>query len=180
MPDNQRGSEFNRRAGSFSWNCIWRFKHLRGGKVIWEFEDHNLLTKAGGKALVDTIMRDNGPAYFTATNFYVGLYRGTVSRSTTLATIPGEPSGNGYSRNVIERSEVGFPTLGVDDDDYWKVTSKTLTVTASGGAIGPVDGAFLCLASGSVGTLIGTIATDVQRTILSGDSMEIQVMVRFK
>jgi len=75
---------------------------------------------------------------------------------------------------------VGFPTLEVDSEDYWRVVSKELTITASGGSIGPVDGAFLCTSSGSSGTLIGTIATGVQRTILAGDSMIAQLMIRFK
>jgi len=165
---------------SLSWHCTLLLRHVREGKVIWRLEDHNLLMKGGGRAIVDTIVRDNGTSYFIETDWFVGLYRGTVSRSTVLATIPGEPSGNGYSRSQCERSSVGFPTLEVDSEDYWRVVSKELTITASGGSIGPVDGAFLCTSSSSSGTLIGTIATGVQRTILAGDSMIAQLMIRFK
>jgi hypothetical protein len=125
-------------------------------------------------------MRDKSSLYFPATDFYVGMYRGSVSRSTVLATIPGEPTSNGYSRQLCERSTVGFPTLEVDEDDYWRVVSKELTITASGGSIGPIDGAFLCTSSDATGTLIGTVASGVQRTILSGDSIIIQLKVRIK
>lgn len=163
-----------------NWECIWSFKHVRNGKIIWKLKKHNLLMKEGGKAIVDTFMRGNAATYFLNTNFYVGLYRGSVSRSTVLATIPGEPSGNGYSRQMCERSSVGFPTLAVDDDDYWSVTSKEMTITASGGSIGPIDGGFLCTSSDSSGFVIGSVATGVQRTILAGDSMIVQLTVRFK
>lgn len=166
-------------SNSFGWNCIWHLRHFRNGVLIWEFKGKNLLMKSGGKAIVDTFMRDNDSAYFADTDFFMGLYRGSVSRSTVLATIPGEPSGNGYSRPRIERSSVGFPTLEVDEEDYWRVVSNELTITASGGSIGPVDGAFLCTSSDSTGTLIGTIATGVQRTVLAGDSMIAQLMIRF-
>lgn len=164
----------------FSWNCVWHFKHIRDGNIIWEFENHNLLMKEGGKALVDIIMRNKDSLYFIDTDFYVGMYRGSVSRSTVLATIPGEPTSNGYARQICERSVVGFPTLEVDEDDYWRVVSKEITFTATGGSIGPIDGAFLCTSADSTGTLIGSIATGVQRTILSGDSMIVQLKIRIK
>ncbi len=164
----------------FSWNCMWHFKHIRDGNIIWEFENHNLLMKEGGKALVDIIMRNKDSLYFIDTDFYVGMYRGSVSRSTVLATIPGEPTSNGYARQICERSVVGFPTLEVDEDDYWRVVSKEITFTATGGSIGPIDGAFLCTSADSTGTLIGSIATGVQRTILSGDSMIVQLKIRIK
>ena len=69
------------------WNCVWNVKHIRDGKVIWTFEDRNLLVAEGAKALVDTLFRANDAAYFATTDFWVGVYRGGVSKSTRLATI---------------------------------------------------------------------------------------------
>jgi len=164
----------------FSWECVWNIKHVRNGNVIWKLEDHNLLVKEGGKAIVDTLIRDRASLYFPETDFYVGMYRGSISRSTTLATIPGEPTSNGYARQLCERSVIGFPTLEVDEDDYWRVVSREMTITASGGSIGPIDGAFLCTSSDATGSLIGTVASGVQRTVLAGDSLIIQLKIRIK
>ena len=163
-----------------NWNCIWDIKHIRNGEIIWRFNHKNLLTHEGSKALVDTIFRNNDSTYWTDTDFYIGFYRGSVSKSTILATIPGEPSGNGYSRAKCERSVVGWPTIEQDDLDDWRVISKEITFTASGGSIGPIDGAFICTSLTAVGTLIGAVAFGVQRTILSGDSVIAQLRAKIK
>jgi len=49
------------------------------------------------------------------------------------------------------------------------VVSKEVTFTASGGDIGPLNGAFLCTSSDATGALIGAVATGVERTIIAGD-----------
>lgn len=163
-----------------NWHCNWVFRCIHDGKVIWRDSIHNLLVTEGNKALTDVIMRANDTTYFPVTNFYVGLYRGSVSKATTLATMPGEPSSNGYSRLVIERSEVGFPTLELDDDGDWRAVSKEITLTASGGDIGPIDGGFLGTSIDNTGVLIGVVAASVQRTVKAGDSMIIQLKAKIK
>lgn len=160
------------------WSCNWNFKHIRSGRVIWGDSINNLLTTEGNKAATDSLFRNNNTPYFPFTDWYVGLYRGSISKATTLATIPGEPSGNGYSRIIIERSNVGWPTIELDDDGDWRVVSKEVTLTASGGSIGPIDGGFLGTSSDNTGTLFGVVAASVQRTILAGDSLIIQIKAK--
>jgi len=161
------------------WDCVWSFKQIMNGQIIWQVERHNLLATEGEKALVDTIFRNNYSAYFPVTNFYVGLYKGSVSKATTLATIPGEPSlSNGYSRLLCERSNIGWPTIELDDNGNWRVVSKEMTLTANGGDIGPADGGFICTSSNNSGTLIGAVAMGVERTILSGAQMIIQLKAK--
>ena len=125
------------------YDCRWDIFIVRDGRIIFEMKDkRNILVDEGEKAIGEVFFRNLGSTYFPSTNFFVGLYKGSISESTTLATIPNEPSGNGYSRLELERSAVGFPTVEQDDGD-WRWVSKQLTLTASGGTIGPVNGAFL-------------------------------------
>ena len=160
--------------------CTWIIKHVRDGKVIWQLEKENFIPIEGGKAVLETIYRGRGSVYFTETNFYVGLYKGSVSKSTTLAIIPNEPSGNGYSRQLCERSTVGWPTIE-EDAGYWRIISKELTFAASGGNIGPVGGAFLCTASsGGAGTLLNIVAMGIERTIIAGDQAIVQIKIKAK
>ena len=164
-----------------SFECIWNFKHIRDGKIIWQIERKNIIPNEGTKAILDTLYRNQGAIYFTNTNFYVGLYKGTVSKATTLAIISGlEPTGGGYTRKLCERSTVGWPTIE-DDGGFWRVVSKEIEFEATGGSIGPVGGAFLCTAeTGGAGTLFNLVAMGIERTILPGDIAVLQIRVKAK
>lgn len=158
---------------------IWKIRQIRNGKVIYEEVKKNIIPDEGEKAKVDTFYRNNGSLYFGAAMFYVGLYKGSISESTTIHTIPNEPSGNGYTRQSIERSSVGWPTIEKHEGD-WRVVSKTVTITASGGSIGPVSGAFLCTSSDNTGVIIGAVAFSIERTIPAGDKIEFQIRSKQK
>ena len=159
---------------------LWDIKHIRDGKVIWEVKGkRNILCDEGEKAIADTFFRANAATYFSATDFYIGLYNGVIAESSSLATIPNEPSGNGYAREVCERSAVGFPTLENDEGD-WRVISKEITITASGGDIGPVNGAFLGTTLANSGSLIGAIAMGAEQTIVEDDSLIFQMRIKLK
>jgi len=136
-----------------------------------------MLMNSGEKAIVDTFFRNRANIYFGSGThqFFVGLYRGSVSESTTLATIPGEPSGNGYSRQVINRSAEDWPTLEQNDDLDWMASSVEVYFEAVGGDIGPADGYFVCTSADNLGTLIGTVPFKMERTIKAGDRAIIQV-----
>jgi len=158
---------------------IWTIRQIRNGKVIYEETKKNIIPDEGEKALVDTFYRKNDSLYFAADLFCIGLYRGSISEATTIHTIPNEPSGNSYSRQPIERSSVGWPTIEKHEGD-WRVVSKTVTITASGGDIGPVSGAFLCTSSDDSGVLLGAVAMTIVRTIPAGDKIEFEIKAKQK
>ena len=159
---------------------LWDIKHIRDGKVIWEVKGkRNILCDEGEKAIADTFFRANDAAYFTVIDFYIGLYNGVIGESTRLATIPNEPSSNGYARQVCERDSTGFPTLE-DDDGDWRVVSKEITITATGGAIGPVNGAFLGTSLNNSGVLVGAIAMGAEQTIVENDSLIFQMRIKLR
>jgi len=162
------------------YECIWSIKCFsKEGFLRWEEERSNILVDEGEKAIVDTFFRGNDSQYFSSSNFYIGLYNGTISEDTTLATIPNEPSGNGYSRLACERSSVGFPLLEQHEGD-WRVVSKELSLTASGGNIGPFNGTFIATSEDNTGSLIGAVAMPIQRTILDGDTAIFQLRIKVK
>ena len=158
---------------------IWTMSQIRNGRVLWTETKKNIIPDEGEEAFVDTFYRNNAASYFAADTFYVGFYYGSVGESTILTTIPNEPSGNGYARVAVERSNVGWPTKEFHEND-WRVVSKTITITASGGDIGPINGAFLCTSSNNTGALIGAVAMKVSRTIPAGDKVEFTIRAKQK
>jgi len=160
----------------------WTVNHMRDGQVLWNVTDKkNRLVDQGERAIVDSFYRDKASNYFGMTNFYVGMYNGSISESTVLSTLPNEPTSGvyGYTRQVLLRSDVGFPTLEKHEDD-WRVVSVDITFTASGGDLGPVNGAFLGTSSDNTGTLIGVLSFGVERTIIDGDSIILTVKCKMK
>jgi hypothetical protein len=164
---------------NLNYESLWTVQHLRAGKILWEVRDKkNLIVEDGEKAILETFFRDKDTNYFGMTDFFVGLYNGSLARTSVLTTVPGEPSGNGYARQKIERTSVGFPVIEKDDGD-WRVISKELIVIASGGNIGPISGAFLCTSSDNTGTLIAGLSFGVERTVqLGGESLAIQLKIK--
>lgn len=150
------------------------------GKVIWEIKGKkNILVDSGEKAIVDTFFRNNGSIYLPG-SFYVGMYNGSISESTVLATIPNEPAAlYGYVRKAIERSTVGWPTIEKHEGD-WRITSKQIEVLAFGGNIGPVNGAFLCTSLDDSGTLIGALGFGVEKTVESGSTILLTQKIKLK
>jgi len=163
------------------YECCWTVTQIRKGRVIWEIVDKkNILVDTGERAIIDTFFRNNGSNYFGMTDFWIGMHNGSISETTVLSTIPGEPAVlYGYSRQKIERSTVGWPTIEKHEGD-WRVVSKTLTLTASGGEIGPVTGAFLCTSSDNTGTLIGALSFGVERIIEAGDAIDVVMKAKLK
>lgn len=161
-------------------DCRWDIRCVRKNKIIWEIKDKkNIMTNEGRKAWLDTFWRNNGANYFGMTNFYVGLYKGSISASTTLVTVPEISVSYGYSRLVLERSTVGWPTIELDSN-RWRVVSKELSYEAVNGNIGPLNGAFVCTSSDNTGTLINAVSTDVEREILAGDIAFFTLKVKIK
>ena len=157
------------------YDSIWIVKHYRNGELIWEDEGPNAVSQEGEEALLESFFR--GDVTYDPTEFYVRLCNSTPDVTTTLSTVSGEASGNGYAPQLVERSTVGFPTKEINLGAY-RLVSKTLSFVASGGSIGPVTNAYLATTSDNTGKFIAFRALSLTRTILDTDTMTIQFRIK--
>jgi hypothetical protein len=155
----------------------WKIIQYRDGKEIWSMDKKNSLVDEGEEAMLESFFR--GSSTFTPTQFYIRLCNDTLTETDTLVSIQGEPTTNGYAAQLVERSTVGFPTKDMPDGDY-RITSKELTFTAAGGNIGPVTTAYLATTSDNTGKFIAFVDLAMTRTILSGDSMVVQIRIKLQ
>jgi len=155
---------------------VWTIKHKRNGKVIWEDSGRNGLADEGEEAILEVYFR-NGTSY-APTEFYVRLCNDTLVETDTLATVLNEPTSTyGYAPQLLERSLIGFPTKELNEGDY-RLVSKELTFTASGGDIGPVTTAYLSTTSNNTGKLIAFRSLSLTRTVIDGDEMVVQMRIK--
>lgn len=150
------------------------------GNVLWQEEAHNNLADEGEQAFLDVFLR----GATAPTQFYVGLSDSStpcsITDTATLTTASaGEPSTNGYARQLIERNSTGWPTLGLDSGDYM-ATSSTETFSASGGSWGPVYCVFLGTTSDNTGKHISYAPLSTARTLASGESLQVTYKVKLQ
>lgn len=113
----------------------------------------NTLTREGENNLLQIIFSATN---LPATGFYLGLCGATFTLDTTLVTLGGEPVvANGYARQAIPRSAVGWPTL-VQLNGVWMMRSEVVNFTPTGPGFNvPIQRAFICTAAaGNAGVLI--------------------------
>lgn len=114
------------------------------------------------------------------TEFYLGLVNDTPVETDQLSDITGEPSTNGYERQLLERNDVGWPTLALDSGDYM-ASSKQVTFGATGGAWGPVIYAILVdVKSGTSGVLIAFVALSATKTILENETFGCKIKIKLQ
>lgn len=149
----------------------WRFTHTNAkGEVLWRSDwMDNALANEGEQDILEGFFR----AGTIPTNFYIGLINdSTIAETDTLATMVGEPSGNGYARQLTT-----FGATSLQGGDY-ETTSTQETFTASGGTIGPVDYAILTdVSTGTAGSLIAYVALSTPRTLADGDSLNVDLTI---
>ena len=158
------------------YTSIWTIRHWRDGKVIWEDEKANSLVQEGEESILETYFR--GDATYIPTEFYVRLCNDDLVTTTTLSTVSGEPADTyGYEPQLIERSTVGFQTKELNEGVY-RIISKLISFTASGGSIGPVRTAYLATTLDNTGKLLAFRSLTLSRTILDGDTMTLQFRIQ--
>jgi len=125
-------------------STLWTVRHFdKNGRLVWEYTGPNTLANEGQYMFLDLVYRNEAttdPYY--PTQFYIALGTLAATKTSTMADVTGEPNTNGYARQLYNRNTTDFPTLALDAGDY-KVSSKTVTFTASGGSWGPVTYAYL-------------------------------------
>lgn len=173
----------------------WRFRHLRGGQVIWasdlgdlavpvdspEYQDllrsqpfgDNELANEGENSMLAVYFR-NATA---PSGFFIRLYNSAPSEDDGLSDLTDEPSGSGYSPQSVARSAGGWPTLALDGGD-WQIVSDVVTFEASGGTIGPVSHGVLATSSDNSGLLIAYRPLSTSRTLTDGDSLNVEFRVK--
>lgn len=114
----------------------------------------NVVTDGGIEAILKAAFRQED----IGASLYVGLCGDLPhSKASTLADLSDELAvANGYARQEIPSSAVGWPVVEKTASGFWRIVSQTLTFTATGGDFSaPFNRAFLCnVASGSAGILL--------------------------
>jgi len=154
---------------------IWNIKQIRKGKVLWEITKRNALVNEGEMIVLDAFFRGSN----VPTSFYIGFCYGEINEDSQLVHIPNEPDSgvNGYARAELPRSEVSFPTLELNEGDY-QITSKEMTITASGGLIGPLNKAFMATSATDVGYLLSFLSLPTTITIQDGEDLTFSIKIK--
>lgn len=156
------------------WKQEWEIVHYsRDGQVLYREIALNDLADEGEKQMLEVYFRaENAP-----TEFYIRLFNDTPAETDALSDLTGEPSGNGYSAKLVERSSIGFPTIELNSGD-WRVITKTVQFVASGGSIGPVTYAVLATTSDNSGKLVGYLALSQSRTLADGEKLDVLIRIK--
>jgi len=159
------------------WYGVWEVYHWdKFGNVIWQETIENALADEGEALALATFLQSAA-----LTEFYLGLSDDTPDDTYALADLVGEPPGTyGYARQLIERSNVGWPSIALDAGDFM-ATSKLVTFTAVGGTIGPVTIMFLTdVATGTAGNFIAWAALSAARTLEADESLGCKMKIKYK
>ena len=171
----QRVASLIREHGYFDLTC-----RDASGNIKWEEQNvPNALANEGEYAILDTMMRGNT----APTQYYLRLYNTTPTLTSTLSTLSTyEPStANGYNpaNQGITRNSTGWPLVPQLVSNHYEITSKTITITASG-TVGPVTYAALSTSSDNTGKLMAYAALSATRTLASGDSLQMTYKIRLQ
>ena len=145
------------------------------GDIIWE--EHilaNIWHDEGEEYLVKVAFSEE---LAVPANHYIGLDdRVALAEDDTLASLTDEPVGNGYSRQAVATDNTDYTCSQVGGN--WQAKTKTVTFTASGGSIGPVQNCFLTdQAAGAVGDLYCSLALSQSRTLADGESLDVDMTI---
>jgi hypothetical protein len=122
-----------------------------------EVELPNTVPDEGEEAFLKMLFQGDNTIVAAAGNFYFGLMGEAFDEATTLATLIGEPSGSGYSRQGCARSAVGWPTMTLING-RWRIRSAQVTFTGTGAGYGSVRRCFLCSVASGIGKLFAISA----------------------
>ena len=110
-------------------------------------------------------------------NFYLGLCNDTLTKTDALTDIANEPSGDGYARQEIPSTGVGWTVA--KSGDYYRATGTQETFTANGGNWGSLNTWFIATSADGTGKLIASGDIDPARTIADGDSLLVTPILTF-
>lgn len=151
------------------------------GTIRWqETNVPNALANEGEYLIQDVMFRGNT----APTGYFLRLYNTTPALTSTLSTLAAsEPTtANGYNpaNQGITKDATGWPLVPQLVSSHYEITSKTITITASGGTIGPVTYAALATSSDNTGKLVAYAALSATRTLQIGDSLAMTYKIRLQ
>jgi hypothetical protein len=151
------------------------------GKVIYKEENiYNILHAQGEERILSAVFL-GGPTNNTyiPSSYYLGLdNRATISSDQTLASLSGEPSGNGYSRQPAS-SVTGFSII--NNGGVYQARSNVIIFAAVVGSWGPVINLFLTDASsGTAGNLYSTAVLASPIIISAGETISVRFSLALK
>jgi len=135
----------------------------------------NELCKEGLKFILETVFpaSQSVPA-----NYYMGLCEdASIAEDAALADLTELAVANGYARQLIPSGSVTGWTSEQAGTNDWKVTSITVTFTASGTWNG-AEHAFLASSSDDSGFLIACGALSVERFLTNGDTLQVSMVIQ--
>ncbi len=160
-----------REIGSMDFRCF-----DKDGNLKWEeLNRRNSLADEGEYMFLDVTLR-NGTA---PSGFFLRLFNDTPAETDTIGSLTGEPSGNGYAAQTVERSTTGWPTLALDSGDY-QATSSTETFSATGAGWGPVTYCVVATSTDSSGKLVSYVALSQTRTLAAGESLQVTYKLKLQ
>lgn len=162
--------------GSFVGEFEW-IHYDRNRNILAHSVDYNSLSDQGEQDMLETFYRNiSAPSG----DFYLGLLSATPTDTSTLTGIT-EVTGTGYSRQMIARSIVGWPTAGLDNGDY-QLTSLLRTFMNTGGSSWTgATYAFLCsVSSGTSGRFWNYVALSTTRTLAPSESLDFTYKVKLQ
>ena len=157
-----------------------RIRDLRSGGYFIEHQGNarkfhkNTWVKDGATWLLRDVFRKETTLFPDI--FYLGLSNAayTFDTATLVALNAGEPAGNGYARQAINRNTVDWTVQEVNG--VMQILSKIVTFTASADWDKTWLRAFLCnQAAGTAGNVIAVSGpAPAARTVLSGNGPQLQ------
>ena len=137
---------------------------MRGEYILWPEEDRELIipnsiVQDGMPGLLAMMLQADVSQVAAGGNFYMGLCTDNTP-THTLATLVGEPTGNGYARQPITRNAAGWPLIEIINSNGHARSSICTFVCSGSNYNVTVSNVFLCnAASGSSGKLYSCSAT---------------------
>jgi hypothetical protein len=158
------------------WTLTWR---NADGSIKDVERPHNTLSKIADQRILENYFRGGAAA---GTTFYFALADTTnpcsITKTDSLATaLTGEPAAGNYTRAnySLTKDSSGWVTSAASTND-WHIVSKVVTITASGGSIGPANCLVLTdVSSGTTGDWHAWVALSQARTMASGESLDVSM-----
>ena len=157
---------------------IWTFCITdKDGNAIFKDSGPNNLTTIGQEWIMLSAFRKE----YSTDRLFIRFANQVLTQLDTLASITSEPVGNGYAAQELTRDLAGFPDI-ITVDTNSVLRSKSVSMTASGGNIGPISVAFLSTSDGviipdSSGELIAFKELPLTQTILSGNTGTVYMQI---